>query len=232
MTQYLFIDFENTQKVKLEEDGGTFDKILIFVGRSQNKLDFELVLRLQSLGSKVEWVKIGGEGKNNLDFHLSYMLGKMDTEADRAIGFVVLSRDKGYDALIRYIVEHGRECRRTDNLGRAVAVRAEAKAEPKTESKPEPRRGRGSSRRPRASRSGQPAAAKPVPAEAGIEGEILSALGGMAADKRPSNKRSLYNYLESQHGAGKTAPPAKGLLEKLLRTGLVYIEEGQVKYRL
>ncbi|MBI4676774.1 MAG: hypothetical protein HY748_04260 [Elusimicrobia bacterium] len=224
MLHYLFIDFENTQKVKLEEGGGAFDKILIFVGRSQNKLDFELVQRLQSLGSRVEWVKIGGEGKNNLDFHLSYMLGRMDAESDKSIGFTVLSRDKGYDALLRYISDNGRETRRVDNLGKCDRAKQPAKQEPQ--------RGRRRRAKP------QPAAQRPASQaqtrgpDRGVEALVLAALERLPANQRPSTKVRFQNYLQNQHGAGKTAPPAADILEALLRTGKVCIDDNRVTYRL
>ncbi|MBI5625245.1 MAG: hypothetical protein HY924_15820 [Elusimicrobia bacterium] len=230
--------------MNLEEGGGAFDKIFIFVGRSQNKLDFELVLRLQSLGSKVEWIKIGGEGKNNLDFHLSYMLGRMDGSADKSIGFTVLSRDKGYDALLHYISENGRESRRVDNLGKAGSAAAPAA---ERERRPASRSRSGSSRRGRggrASNSSRPspsartqtsapaAPASPSTPSGVAESKVLNALGRLPANQRPSTKVRFLNYLQNQHGAGKALPPASDLLEALLRTGKVVVQDNRVTYQL
>ncbi len=217
MAQYLFIDFENVQKVRLDQSSGSFEKIYIFLGRSQNKLDFELVQRLQDLGPRVEWIKIGGEGKNNLDFHLAYMLGVMDSKTDRGTGFVVLSRDKGFDALLRFIHEKGRSCRRVDSLGKPLPVRRQTR--------PEPRRARKAPAR-------RPQPARTSPASAGIEAKIFAALNRMPQQRRPVSRKSFLNYLENQHAAGKTAPPAAELLEKLLKTGRIYTEASRIKYRL
>ena len=256
MSHYLFIDFENTQKVKLEEGGGAFDKIIIFVGRSQNKLDFELVQRLQSLGSKVEWVKIGGEGKNNLDFHLSYMLGRLDSETPKSIGFTVLSRDKGYDALLRYISENGRESRRVDNLGKGNQLPTPAPERRPSRSGPAPDRSaggrsrRGGARRSSGRLSSQtakpPAQTAPSTAASSssvsssgssgassvAESKVLRALERLSATQRPSTKVRFLNYLQNQHGAGKTLPPAADILEALLQTGKVLIQDNRVTYKM
>jgi hypothetical protein len=252
----LFIDFENTQKVKLEEGGGAFDKIIIFVGRSQNKLDFELVQRLQSLGSKVEWVKIGGEGKNNLDFHLSYMLGRLDSETPKSMGFTVLSRDKGYDALLRYISENGRESRRVDNLGKGNQLPTPAPERRPSRSGPAPDRssgsrsrrgsGRRSSTRQSSQAAKQPSQAEPSAAAGSsgtsssssssgaasiAESKVLRALERLSSTQRPSTKVRFLNYLQNQHGAGKTLPPAADILEALIQTGKVVIQDNRVTYR-
>lgn len=50
---------------------------------------------------KVEWVAIEGSGKNALDFHIAYFLGKKDLEADTL--HFILSKDTGYDPLIAFI---------------------------------------------------------------------------------------------------------------------------------
>lgn len=235
MSHYLFIDFENTQKVALEEDGGAFDKIFIFLGRSQNKLDFDLVQRLQSLGSRVEWVKIGGEGKNNLDFHLSYMLGRMDAAADKSVGFTVLSRDKGYDALLTYISDNGREARRVDNLGKGGSVAAPA---PEKRSGRQPSsgrsspRGRGRRSSGRAQSQAPKASGAPQGASGTAEAKVISALERLPLNQRPSTKVRFLNYLQNQHGAGKTAPPANDILQALLQTGKVVIQDNRVTYKL
>jgi hypothetical protein len=35
-------------------------KILIFIGQSQNKIPFELVIAAQNFGSQLEWINIDG----------------------------------------------------------------------------------------------------------------------------------------------------------------------------
>ncbi|MDP0164327.1 PIN domain-containing protein [Glaesserella parasuis] len=48
--------------------------------------------------------------KNNVDFHLTYYLGKLDISTDKNIEFHILSNDKGFDGICQFI-QHQREPR-------------------------------------------------------------------------------------------------------------------------
>ena len=76
-TNYVLIDFENVQpgELKIEEEIPL--KVLIFAGEKQSKVPFDLAKSLQPLGDKVEYVQISGSGKNALDFHIAYYIGKI-----------------------------------------------------------------------------------------------------------------------------------------------------------
>jgi hypothetical protein len=115
-SRILFVDFENVQRIKLDtiEQEGT--QVLLFVGRHQNKIPFELVRDAQKFGERLRWVKIEGAGKNNLDFHIAYEMGIYDQNINRSVRFVILSKDTGYDSLIRYINKSGRGCRRINSV--------------------------------------------------------------------------------------------------------------------
>ncbi len=110
MTQkkWAFIDFENIptlEGIELVK----FSKIYIFIGAKQNKI---------SLGNNIEllsefhFLKLKNTSPNNLDFHISYYLGKFDTLADKTIQFEIISNDTGFDPLIKHIKENGRKCER------------------------------------------------------------------------------------------------------------------------
>src|SRR4051812_1995224 len=98
---FLLVDFENVRDLALSQlpDGW---RVRIFIGRSQNSVPFALASEAQRLGDRLEWIKIAGDGRNNLDFHLAYYLGTLTHEHPFA-AFVILSRDHGYDALIAHL---------------------------------------------------------------------------------------------------------------------------------
>ncbi len=73
---YIFIDFENVQPRDLALLKGLEFKGMIFVGVSQAKLSTEFVFAVQSLGPAAEYVRIDGNGRNALDFHIAYYLGR------------------------------------------------------------------------------------------------------------------------------------------------------------
>jgi len=111
---FLLIDYENIQKVDLSGLRGDF-KIKIFVGFSQKNIPFELVQQSQNLGDKLEWVKIDGNGNNALDFHVAFYIGKLFQEQNRA-SFIILSKDKGFDPLVKHINRLNGICRRINSI--------------------------------------------------------------------------------------------------------------------
>lgn len=111
----ILVDFENIQKFDFEHIDTTNTNVAIFVGKSQNKIPFTLVERAQAFGERLVWVKIAGDGKNNLDFHLAFEMGRLCERVEHDIEIIVLSKDSGYDSLIRYVNELGIKTRRIAN---------------------------------------------------------------------------------------------------------------------
>jgi hypothetical protein len=103
MTRVILVDFENIQKLDFEHIDTTDTDILIFVGRSQSKIPFQLVEKAQTFGDRLRWLKIAGDGKNNLDFHLAFELGRLCEQYKNDVELIILSKDSGYDSLIKYI---------------------------------------------------------------------------------------------------------------------------------
>jgi len=111
----LLVDYENVQSVDLSLIQEQNPQIKIFVGQSQSKLPLALVQSTQKLGDAVEWIKIEGSGNNSLDFHIAFCLGQLSQES-AGISLIVLSKDKGFDPLIRYLHKHKISCRRIESL--------------------------------------------------------------------------------------------------------------------
>ncbi len=99
---YVLLDFENVRPKSVASLIEDHFKIIIFVGESQSKLPFEFVVGLQRLGERVEYVKIRGNGKNALDFHIAFYLGQLATQ-DSSAFFHVISQDTGFDPLIEHL---------------------------------------------------------------------------------------------------------------------------------
>ena len=107
MKRIILIDFENIQKLDFDHMDTANTEILIFVGRSQNKIPFHLVEKAQAFGERLKWLKIAGDGKNNLDFHLAFELGRLFENYQKDVELVILSKDSGYDSLIKYVNDLG-----------------------------------------------------------------------------------------------------------------------------
>ena len=108
--QLLLVDLENIQSFDLGKVPPT-TRVKIFVGQTQSKLPTALVQQAQALGSRLEWVRIDGNGRNALDFHIACHLGEGICRFPKA-EFVILSNDKGFDPLVRHLVARGFKCRR------------------------------------------------------------------------------------------------------------------------
>lgn len=114
--QHIFIDFENVQPKDLALLKGRDYKVMIFVGATQAKLPTEFAIAAQALGPAAEYVQIDGSGRNALDFHIAYYLGSTSAAAASGESFVI-SKDTGFDPLMRHLKAKGISCRRLASIG-------------------------------------------------------------------------------------------------------------------
>ncbi|MFT3906788.1 MAG: PIN domain-containing protein [Steroidobacteraceae bacterium] len=120
--QVLFVDLENIQKLDLATvPAGAH--VMVFYGITQKKLPEELVVQAQPLGTRLKWIKISGQGPNALDFHIAYYLGQQITRNPQS-ECVILSRDTGFDPLVRHLTSLGHLCRRVTSLRDAFSARS------------------------------------------------------------------------------------------------------------
>lgn len=124
----LLVDLENVQTVDLSKVPADTE-VMVFFGLTQKKLPEELVVQAQPLGTGLQWIKIAGQGPNALDFHIAYYLGKTLTERPKA-HCAVLSKDKGFDPLVRHLHGLGHTCRRVASLKDAFPAESAPAAKP------------------------------------------------------------------------------------------------------
>lgn len=101
-TNYILVDYENTQPESLSILEQDHFKVKIFVGSNQTKIPFDFVESAQKLGNRAEYIKISGNGSNALDFHIAYYIGILSTE-DPTAYFHIISKDTGFDPLIQHL---------------------------------------------------------------------------------------------------------------------------------
>jgi len=126
-TKYVLIDFENVQPKNLNILAAHPFKVFVFIGANQTKVPRHVAVAMQALGQRAQYVEIDGSGPNALDFHIAYYLGELSA-ADPAGDYHVISKDKGFDPLIRHLKGKRIRVRRETDLAEIPNLRIPKKA--------------------------------------------------------------------------------------------------------
>lgn len=119
MKKLLLVDLENKQKVDLSFLDESF-RAIIFVGANQNPPKAAKKPATIHRFSRVDFLKISGSGKNALDFHIAFELGRtFETSPDTQC--FVLSGDKGFDPLLKHLNTNGMICKRVESIAELVS---------------------------------------------------------------------------------------------------------------
>ncbi|HOA95445.1 MAG TPA: PIN domain-containing protein [Quisquiliibacterium sp.] len=122
-TNHVLIDYENVQPKDLGLlEGGPF-KVKVFVGANQSKIPVGIAAALQVLGANAEYVTLESSGANALDFHVAYYVGVLSAQEPAAF-FHVISRDTGFDPLIRHLKGRGVLAARSETIAAMPCFRA------------------------------------------------------------------------------------------------------------
>jgi hypothetical protein len=126
-TNYVLIDFENVQPKNLGILAAHPFKVLVFIGANQTKVPRHVAVAMQALGDRAKYVEIDGNGPNALDFHIAYYIGEL-AAADPTGSFHIISKDKGFDPLIRHLKGKNIQVRRESDLAEIPNLRIPKKA--------------------------------------------------------------------------------------------------------
>lgn len=99
---YVLIDYENVQVESLALLKNESFRVRVFLGPKNTKLPVELVLAMQELGERAEYVVLETSGANALDFHIAYYLGVL-AATDPSGFFHIITKDTGFDPLILHL---------------------------------------------------------------------------------------------------------------------------------
>lgn len=122
-TNIVMVDWESVQPESFDLLTPHYFKVLVFVGATQKKLPFEVADRIHRLGDRAEFVKISGVGRNALDFHIAYYIGKL-AAADPGAFFHIISKDGGFGPLVEHLKEHNIFSARWPDIESIPAVKA------------------------------------------------------------------------------------------------------------
>jgi hypothetical protein len=121
-TNYVLIDYENIQPKNFEKLKNYPFKIFLFVGENQTKVPFDLASVLQTFGANAQYIKISGNGPNSLDFHIAYYIGQLSSKDPQA-HFHIISKDTGFDPLIKHLRTKRIRVSRVKDLGEIPILR-------------------------------------------------------------------------------------------------------------
>jgi len=119
---YILIDLENVQPHNLNLLLDHPFRIYVFVGESQSKIPFDLASTMQSFGENAKYIKISGNGKNALDFHLAYYVGVLSIK-DTEGYYHLITKDTGFDPLVKHLRKNKIRIYRHDDLAEIPLLR-------------------------------------------------------------------------------------------------------------
>ena len=226
----LLVDYENIGKIDL---GAIPDGVRVpfFFGASQRTVPTEFLKAALRLGERFVPIDIEGQGKNALDFHIAFYLGEYLARApDTAC--VILSKDKGFDPLVRHLVRRGFAVRRANTMAEALSSRAAPAAAPRSPAGGrsgrdagggggggEGRRARGGARRERPRREG-----------GSLRDEALHLLAGTQKMRRPRKRKGLIAVLHSHFSQRVPESELQRLVDELIAAGSLAESNGTLAY--
>jgi len=228
---HILVDFENVQPQDMSLLRGDRYRVVIFRGPHQNKLDFDVVEALQPLGSNVRYVQSDKQGKNALDFHIAFYLGRLvperlgnDSPDGKSERFIVITNDGGFDELLSHVRSLGYEATKAatirDALGQhAVADKAVAPAMKSTAPKAAPV-GKGTKKAP----GGPQKTAKP---------DILQKLIAnfrLHPKTRPSTRAALERHIGTALGGKAVPAEVQDVIATLEGGGVLKVSGEKVEY--
>jgi len=209
---HIFVDYENVHAVDPAIIGGKTVHVTLLLGAKNTKLDATVVEKLMQHAATVEMIRLTSSGRNALDFALAYYLGRA-VLADPCGYFHIVSKDKGYDALIEHL--HGKHLhiRRHESFATLKFSGSTApSASPKHKAQSKPK-----SRQPDLDERAA---------------QVLQHFRKPSAN-RPKNKTRLVSFIIAHLGHKMTEAEAMKLVEELRQAGhLAISEKGAVDYYL
>jgi hypothetical protein len=122
-TNYVLIDYENLQPELLEALDLEHFRVMVFIGANQPKVSVDFASSLQRLGTRAQYVRISGSGRNALDFHIAYYIGELAARNPDSF-FHIVSGDKGFAPLLLHLKDRRIYVRQCNDIGDIPHVKA------------------------------------------------------------------------------------------------------------
>lgn len=110
----LLVDYENKHHLDLSALDASYSAV-VFVGHHQPEPKIKKKIDSKNKYVRIDYQKIEGYGKNSLDFHIAFTLGRIfETYVDTQC--YILSSDKGFDPLIKHLEANNFSCKRIESI--------------------------------------------------------------------------------------------------------------------
>ena len=223
-THYIFVDFENVQSVNLDLVEGKPVKVILLAGKGQTRVDWTLAESIHRHSAQVQLVKAETSGPNALDFVLAWEVGAQ-AAADPQGSYHVVSKDRGFDAMIAHLKSRGMQAARHGTFAGVPPLggaKATAHAPAKPAAKPAQKQKAKTPRPP----------AKPAkPATPVARAEEVRLWMEKYPANRPKRKTALTKLIQSNIVIGITTPDLEAVLDQLVALKIIAISDaGAVSY--
>lgn len=206
----LFVDYENTGKIDLKQiPDDTF--VPFFLGAAQKSVPTEFLEAALKMRDRFQPVHIEGGGGNALDFHIAFYLGEY-LVTHPTVSCIILSKDTGFDPLVRHLNKRGFTVRRAPSLADAFGT---PNAKPAKPAKPKP--------------SGALSATTIEPSPLAL---VLQWLKEMQPRTRPKKRKRLIAHLHSHFGKKISEADLGAMVDRLVSEKKISEVEGTLGYDL
>jgi hypothetical protein len=221
---HLFLDLENVQPTaaELELIRGRHFRLWVLHGPHQKDFTADRVCAWQPLGTQVQFVQSKKSGKNALDLHIAFCVGEaseLDRKRGAAACYVIVSRDKDFDAMFGYLIDRKLRVGRADSLPAALKLASELIGKSLPDAKPK------SAPKPKSMAKVQSASLSEYAAR------VLKDLRDHPRT-RPRTEKKLHNHIASFLGHEIEGQALTRLVSELKAQAGVKIEGTKVTYNL
>lgn len=212
MRIHLLVDWENRQPAaaELAQVRGARYRLWILHGPQQGSFSAEQVAAWQPLGKQVRFVRSAKAGKNALDLHIAFCMGEAsanDRHKESAGCYIIVSHDKGFDALFGYLESIGVRARRAGSLTEALGIATEFAEEAKP--------------------------ADPVKPQMTANAlRVVENLRASETSHRPTTVRRLTNHIATLLGMKSADSGVAQVLEELKRVNVIRVNGTKPAYQL
>ncbi len=229
-TNYVLVDYESLPLKSMTPLLDPNFYLLVFLGKNNANVPREVATLVKNKGDRADFVELSESGKNALDFLIIFTLGQLVLKDPNGF-FHILSKDTGFDALIRHLKTKQVFSARSESIESmpCFALPAAVAAKPEKVAPP-----------PTAARLKTPVAkAKPPAAQAAksvvatlLERAISDLKARNSNNKAPKTSKGLLNTIHSKIGHDRPVAEAQSVFDQLVSRKYVVVAGLKVSYKL